>query len=67
MGIDALVHIWPQELLYAFLPLALIPTTLTRLREHGHRLILVAPHWSVMYWLAEIYQLVYLRQGSRHI
>ncbi|XP_059182347.1 uncharacterized protein LOC131961092 [Centropristis striata] len=58
LGIDALAHAWPRELLYAFPPLALIPPTLSRVREHGHALILVAPHWPAMHWLAEIYRLL---------
>ena len=58
LGIDALAHVWPQELLYAFPPLSLIPPTLNRVREQGHKLILIAPFWPAMHWLAEIYQLL---------
>lgn len=58
LGVDALAHIWPPVLLYAFPPLALIPLTLARVREHRHTLILIAPHWPAMHWLAEIYQLL---------
>ena len=58
LGVDALAHAWPHELLYAFPPLALIPPTLSRVREHGHALILIAPHWPAMHWLAEIYRLL---------
>ncbi|KAK5890188.1 hypothetical protein CesoFtcFv8_013737 [Champsocephalus esox] len=52
------VHDWPPGLLYAFPPLALISPTLARVREQRHTLILIAPHWPAMYWLAEIYQLL---------
>ena len=55
LGVDALAHAWPHELLYAFPPLALIPPTLARVRRHSHSLILIAPHWPAMHWLAEIY------------
>ncbi|KAK5930500.1 hypothetical protein CgunFtcFv8_026728 [Champsocephalus gunnari] len=58
LGVDALAHVWPSGLLYAFPPLALIPQTLARVREQRHTLILIAPHWPAMYWLAEIYQLL---------
>ena len=61
LGIDALAHAWPRELLYAFPPLALILPTLSRVREYGHSLILIAPHWPAMHWLAEIYQLLRVR------
>ncbi|KAK5935334.1 hypothetical protein CgunFtcFv8_020703 [Champsocephalus gunnari] len=58
LGVDALAHVWALVLLYAFPPLALIPPTLARVREQRHTLILIAPHWPAMYWLAEIYQLL---------
>ena len=58
LGVDALAHAWPRERLYAFPPLALIPPTLSRVREHGHALLLIAPHWPAMHWLAEICQLL---------
>ncbi len=58
LGLDALAHAWPHELLYAFPPLALIPPTLARVRGHGHKLILIAPHWPALHWLAEIYQML---------
>lgn len=45
LGVDALAHVWPTfELLYAFLPLALIPPILARVREHSHTVILITPH-----------------------
>ncbi|XP_038139792.1 uncharacterized protein LOC119782749, partial [Cyprinodon tularosa] len=58
LGVDALAHAWPHELLYAFPPLALIPPTLARVRAFNHRLILIAPHWPAQHWLAEIFQML---------
>ncbi|KAL6455739.1 hypothetical protein MHYP_G00355900 [Metynnis hypsauchen] len=46
MGVDALAHPWLRVLLYAFLLLALIPTTLTRVKQEGPSLILIAPNWT---------------------
>ena len=37
LGVDALVHIWLHEPFYAFPPLALIPPTVSRVREHRRR------------------------------
>ncbi|KAK7901815.1 hypothetical protein WMY93_018584 [Mugilogobius chulae] len=51
LGVDALSHEWPQMPLYAFPPLALIPPTLHRVREHSLSLILIAQHWPSMPWL----------------
>lgn len=42
LGVDVLAHFWPHELLRAFPPLTLIPPSLSRVREHGHALILLA-------------------------
>ncbi|KAK5924745.1 hypothetical protein CgunFtcFv8_017331 [Champsocephalus gunnari] len=58
LGVDALAHDWPPDLLYAFQPLALIPPTLARVKEQRHTLVLIAPPWPAMYGLAEIYQLL---------
>ena len=58
LGVDALTRVWPSVLLYAFPPLALITPTLSRVRMHQHTLILIAPRWPAMHWLAEIYQLL---------
>ncbi|XP_039904294.1 uncharacterized protein LOC120744181 [Simochromis diagramma] len=52
--VDALAHNWPHALLYAFPPLALISPTLTRVREKGLTMILIAPRWMRSHWLAEI-------------
>ncbi|KAL3999504.1 Ran GTPase-activating protein 1 [Sarotherodon galilaeus] len=46
LGVDALAHNWPHALLYAFPPLALISPTLTRVREKGLTVILIAPRWT---------------------
>lgn len=58
LGMDALSHKWPRLLLYAFPPLALIPPTLLRVREDSLSLILIAPHWPSMPWLADVKQLL---------
>lgn len=58
LGLDALAHEWPRVLLYAFPPLELITLTLSRVREKKHSLILVAPYWPAMHWMAEIFQLL---------
>ncbi|XP_038128389.1 uncharacterized protein LOC119774782 [Cyprinodon tularosa] len=58
LGVDALAHAWPHELLYTFPPLALIPPTLARVRAFNHKLILIAPHWPAQHWLAEIFQML---------
>ncbi len=55
---DALVPNWPNLLLYAFPPIALIPQVFRRIREQGHRVILVAPLWKNQYWFSELTQLL---------
>ncbi len=40
---DALAHDWPNLLLYAFPPIALLPQVVRRVREQGHKVLLVAP------------------------
>ena len=57
LGLDALAHSWPDELLYAFPPLNLILPTLERIRLHGLSLLLVAPAWGA--WRSEIQPLLY--------
>lgn len=59
LGVDALAHNWPHALLYAFPPLALISPTLTRVRERGLTVILIAPRWTRSHWLAEIMPLLW--------
>lgn len=59
LGIDALAHQWPDTLLYAFPPIALIPPTLARVRDKGLTMILIAPRWPGKHWLAEIIQMLY--------
>jgi hypothetical protein len=55
---DALAHEWPNLLLYAFPPIALIPQVIRRVREHKHRVLLVAPLWKNHYWISELSQLL---------
>lgn len=54
LSVDALAHVWLHVVLYAFPPLALVPPSLARARDQGHKLILVAVHWPVVHWLVEI-------------
>ena len=58
LGVDALAQPWPNVLLYAFPPLSLISPTLTRVRDQGLSLILIAPRWPSKHWIAEIVQLL---------
>ncbi len=67
---DALAHDWPNLLFYAFPPIALTPQVISRIREQGHKVLLVAPLWENQPWLSELTQLlvaatwpVPLRQG----
>lgn len=55
---DALAHDWPNLLLYAFPPIALIPQVIRRVREQGHKVLLVALLWRNQHWVAELYRLL---------
>ncbi len=55
---DALAHDWPNLLLYAFPPIALLPQVVRRIREQGHKVLLVAPLWRNQPWLSELTQLL---------
>ncbi len=55
---DALAHDWPNLLLYAFPPIALLPQVIRRIREQGHKVLLVAPLWRNQPWLSELTQLL---------
>ncbi len=55
---DALAHDWPNLLLYAFPPIALLPQVVRRVREQGHKVLLVAPLWRNQPWLSELTQLL---------
>ena len=57
LGLDALAHDWPRELLYAFPPLELILPTLERIRLQGLSVLLVAPGWGS--WRSETAPLLY--------
>ncbi|XP_066524828.1 uncharacterized protein [Hoplias malabaricus] len=58
LGVDALAHPWPNTLLYAFPPVALILPTLERVCQGNLSLILVAPCWPSKPWYAEIISLL---------
>ncbi len=53
-----LAHDWPNLLLYAFPPIALLPQVVRRVREQGHKVLLVAPLWRNQPWLSELTQLL---------
>ncbi len=55
---DALDHDWPSHLLYAFLPIALIPQVIRQIRENKHKVILVVPLWRNQHWFSELSQLL---------
>ncbi len=55
---DALAHEWPNLLLYAFPPIAMLPQVVRRIREQGHKVLLVAPLWRNQPWLSELTQLL---------
>ena len=57
LGQEALAHVWPRELLYAFPPLRLVRTVLERIRCQGLTVLLVAPGWGT--WRSEIAPLLY--------
>ncbi len=43
---------------YAFPPIALLPQVVRRVREQGHKVLLVAPLWRNQPWLSELTQLL---------
>ena len=57
LGLDAMMHAWPRELLYAFPPLSLIYQVLDKVRLQGLSLLLVGPGWWT--WRSEIASLLY--------
>ncbi len=55
---DVLAHDWPNHLLFAFPPIALIPQVIRRIREQKHRVLLLAPLWKNQHWFAELARLL---------
>ncbi len=55
---EALAHDWPNLLLYAFPPIALILQVIRRIREQKHRVLLVAPLWRNQHWFTELSRLL---------
>lgn len=47
-GVDVLLSPWPQELLYAFPPLSLLPRLVRKILEERAEVILLAPHWEAL-------------------
>ena len=58
LGVDALAHVWPQGLLYAFPPTSLIPAVLEKTRRENLEVLLVAPRRHQAPWFAEIHNLL---------
>lgn len=58
LGVDALSHVWPRTLLYAFPPVDLIQPTLDRVRQEGLSLILVVHCWPAKMWCEGIRELL---------
>ena len=56
LGVDALAHVWPQGLLYAFPPTSLIPAVLENMRRENLDVLLVAPRHHKAPWFEEIFQ-----------
>ena len=57
-GTDAFLQSWDGLQAYAFLPVAIIPRVLAKLRAStGTELTLVAPHWAQRPWFSDLLQL----------
>ncbi len=57
-SMDFLAHEWPSLLLYAFLPVGLLPQVFRRVRKQWHKLILIASLWRNQPWVSELFQLL---------
>ncbi len=55
---DALAHEWPNLLLYLLPLITLIPQVIRRIKERGHKVLLVASLWKNQPWLSELTQLL---------
>ncbi len=55
---DALAHDWPNLSFMHSPPIALLPQVVRRVREQGHKVLLVAPLWRNQPWLSELTQLL---------
>uniref|UniRef100_A0A2D4KIK5 Reverse transcriptase RNase H-like domain-containing protein n=1 Tax=Micrurus paraensis TaxID=1970185 RepID=A0A2D4KIK5_9SAUR len=56
-GVNALRGRWPQELLYAFPPLPLIPQVIRKLIEEQAEVVLLTPFWPRRQWFADLREL----------
>ncbi|XP_042315084.1 uncharacterized protein LOC121926295 [Sceloporus undulatus] len=54
---DALTCRWPEGLLYAFPPVALLTKLLSKVRRTGAMVILIAPAWPRRPWFSELLNL----------
>ncbi|XP_030008050.1 uncharacterized protein LOC115431636 [Sphaeramia orbicularis] len=59
LGCDAMVHQWPQGLLYAFPPFSLLPNLLQRISQEEVQVVLVAPDWPHMTWFSWVTPLLH--------
>lgn len=50
LGQDALVHAWPDSLLFAFPPSPLVKMVLHRILQGSHRILLVDLNWQGRMW-----------------
>lgn len=57
-GTDALISAWPQELLYAFLPIPLIAKLLQKIQHLRVSVIVVTPGWPWRPWFSTLRQLL---------
>lgn len=55
---DALAHLWPYWLPYAFPSFPLLVVMLHRVQQGHHRLLLVAPNWPGRPWFPVMYRLL---------
>ncbi len=55
---DALAHDWPNNSLYAFPPIALLPQVIRRVKDTKCSLLLVTPLWRNQVWFPELIQLL---------
>ena len=57
LGQDALVHNWPEVLLYSFPPIPLIDLILQRVLQQGHTLLLISPFYLGKAWFPLLHRL----------
>ncbi|MGH0154946.1 UNVERIFIED_CONTAM: hypothetical protein FKN15_028299 [Acipenser sinensis] len=58
LGVDALARAWPKALLYAFLPILLLPAFLQKVRRDKATVLLVASKWPRRFLFSNLCQLL---------